>query len=107
MYSKFEFSVNSEVFFADRNLFKFNFFGIYMNIELNCTKTWEEILSTLCNKSLCWHCSTFNFHTNLYDQRLAKLTLRPKCTESFKPGLSLKLGLKPEKGLKSYAYHKT
>ncbi len=33
--------------------------------------------------------------------------LRPICTESSKPGLSLKPGLKLEKVLKSYAYHKT
>jgi hypothetical protein len=30
--------------------------------------------------------------------------LRPVCTESFRPGSSLKLGLKPENGFKSYAY---
>ncbi len=34
-------------------------------------------------------------------------SLRPVCTESFRPGLSLKPGLKPENGIKSYAYQKT
>ncbi len=33
--------------------------------------------------------------------------LRPVCTESFRPGSSLKLGLKPENGFKSYAFKKT
>ncbi len=33
--------------------------------------------------------------------------LRPVCTESFRPGLSLKPGLKPESGFKSYVYLKT
>jgi hypothetical protein len=34
-------------------------------------------------------------------------TLRPVCTESFRPDLSLKPGLKPENGFKSYVYQKT
>ncbi len=33
--------------------------------------------------------------------------LRPVCTESFRPGLSLKPGLKPENCFKSYVYLKT
>ncbi len=36
-----------------------------------------------------------------------KRTLRPVCTESFRPGLSLKLGLKPQNGFKSNAHQKT
>ncbi len=36
-----------------------------------------------------------------------KQTFRPICTESFRPGLSLKLGLNPENGFKSYAHQKT
>jgi hypothetical protein len=36
-----------------------------------------------------------------------KKSLRPICTESFRPGLSPKPGLKLEKGLKSYVYLKT
>jgi hypothetical protein len=31
----------------------------------------------------------------------------PICTESFRPGLSLKPGLNPENGFKSYAHQKT
>jgi hypothetical protein len=44
------------------------------------------------------------FHLNLISK---KETLRPVCTESFRPGLSLKPGLKPENGFKSYVYLKT
>ncbi len=33
--------------------------------------------------------------------------LRLVCKESFRPGLSLKPGLKPENGFKLYAYKKT
>jgi hypothetical protein len=34
------------------------------------------------------------------------LSLRPVCTESLRPGLSLKLGLKPQNDFKSYVYLK-
>ncbi len=33
--------------------------------------------------------------------------LRPVCTESLRPGLTLNPGLKPENGFKSNAYKKT
>ncbi len=37
----------------------------------------------------------------------AFLILRPVCTESFRPGLRQKPGLKPENGFKPYVYLKT
>jgi hypothetical protein len=36
-----------------------------------------------------------------------KWSTRPVSTEIFRPGLSLKPGLKPENGFKSYVYLKT
>jgi hypothetical protein len=38
---------------------------------------------------------------------MANKRLRPICTESFRPGLSLKPGLNPENGFNSYAHQKT
>jgi hypothetical protein len=42
-----------------------------------------------------------------FNVRFKSKELRPICIESFRPGLNLKPGLKPENGFKSYVYLKT
>jgi hypothetical protein len=53
------------------------------------------------------HLSEVQIPTRIMNQNNNYETLRPVCTESFRPGLSLKPGLKPENSFKSNAYQKT